>query len=561
MFLKSTSGLFSKQFSIFLLVALSLLFALPLGADSRSSPLNVLILHSYNEHIPWNKAFTQGLDDYLDTRGAEFSVFREYLDVYRSGSKSMDSELVEYLRMRYSGLEIDIVVGESDEAATFVDQYQSEFAPDAATIYFASQSLEEDDKHLSIVPDIPFVVQSGIDYAFEQNPDAKQVLIVQGNNPEAILSAQAMNQSIAVLDGVHSKVISDFTLQSLLEEINTFPASGIIFYTLVFEDQTGKTYSPRAFLGHIAASSKAPVYVNYSTLVGNGAVGGYVIAGEALAKNVLEAASGYALNGRFRRHYKATSEVFDWKSLKQHGIPLSRTPSSAKIINRPQGFIEENLYAAIAALAGVALLLILVIFLAVYFAKRNAKLLHLNLRLEQAQQALSQSNEHLNQLAMHDSLTGIYNRRAAMPLMNEAMKKVQVSTARYALMLIDVDRFKAVNDQYGHKIGDEVLMILSKRVSALLRVDDVFARWGGEEFLLLARIDKEGDAQVVAEKIRRNVEASEFDDEDLKVTVSIGVVLTVIGCSFDQLFQRADKALYQAKQQGRNRVHLAAHND
>lgn len=561
MFLKSTSGLFSKQFSIFLLVALSLLFALPLGADSRSSPLNVLILHSYNEHIPWNKAFTQGLDDYLDTRGAEFSVFREYLDVYRSGSKSMDSELVEYLRMRYSGLEIDIVVGESDEAATFVDQYQSEFAPDAATIYFASQSLEEDDMHLSIVPDIPYVVQSGIDYAFEQNPDARQVLIVQGNNPEAILSAQAMNQSIAVLDGVHSKVISDFTLQSLLEEINRFPASGIIFYTLVFEDQTGKTYSPRAFLGHIAASSKAPVYVNYSTLVGNGAVGGYVIDGEALAKNVLEAASGYALNGRFRRHYKATSEVFDWKSLKQHGIPLSRTPSSAKIINRPQGFIEENLYAAIAALAGVALLLILVIFLAVYFAKRNAKLLHLNLRLEQAQQALSQSNEHLNQLAMHDSLTGIYNRRAAMPLMNEAMKKVQVSTARYALMLIDVDRFKAVNDQYGHKIGDEVLMILSKRVSALLRVDDVFARWGGEEFLLLARIDKEGDAQVVAEKIRRNVEASEFDDEDLKVTVSIGVVLTVIGCSFDQLFQRADKALYQAKQQGRNRVHLAAHND
>ena len=552
-----TLGLLSTRFRILLAAMLVLLVVLSLSADNRPAPLNILIVHSYNEHIPWNKAFTRGLDEFLDQRGSEFNVFREYLDVYRSGAESLDSEFVEFLRARYADMDIDIVVGESDEAAAFVDQYQNEFAPDAATIYFASQSLEEDDKHLSIVPDIPYVVQSGIDYAFEQNPDARQVLIVQGNNPEAILSAQAMNQSIAVLDGVHSKVISDFTLQSLLEEINTFPASGIIFYTLVFEDQTGKTYSPRAFLGHIAASSKAPVYVNYSTLVGNGAVGGYVIDGEALAKNVLEAASGYALNGRFRRHYKATSEVFDWKSLKEHGIALSRLPSSAKIINGPDGFVEKNFYATISSLVGVALLLIVVIFLAVYFAKRNAKLSYLNLKLAQAQKSLSQSNEHLNQLAMHDSLTGIYNRRAAMPLVNEAIKKVQASNAKYALILIDLDSFKAVNDQYGHTVGDEVLMTLAKKVSGMLRSGDVFARWGGEEFLLLAHVEKQGDAQIVAEKIRCNLEGTGFGDENLKITVSIGVALTAQDVGFDELFQRADQALYQAKQQGRNRVQLA----
>lgn len=456
MLFKGTSGLFYNWLRIVLAAALVLLFVFALNADNRSSPLNVLIIHSYNEHIPWNKAFTNGLDDFLDNRGAEFNVFREYLDVYRSGSKTLNSEYVEFLRARYSEMDIDIVVGESDEAANFVDQYQSEFAPNAATIYFASHSFEEDSAHLAIVPDIPDVVQSGIDYAFEQNPDAKQVLVVRGNNPEAIRSAEAMERTIGSVKGVNSKVVSDFSLQSLLAEIKDFPASGIVFYTLVFEDKTGRAFSPRAFLGHIAAASKAPVYVYYSTLVGNGAVGGYVIDGEALAKNVLEAASGYALNGRFRRHYRATAEIFDWEQLKKHGIPVSKIPSSAKIINAPNGFVENNFYATVASLLAIALLLIVVIFLAVYFAKRNAKLLHLNLQLEQARQALSQSNEHLNQLAMHDSLTGIYNRRAAMPLVNEAIKKVNASKAKYALMLIDLDSFKIVNDRHGHTAGDQV---------------------------------------------------------------------------------------------------------
>lgn len=551
-------GLLSSRLRIFLAVFLALLIVFSLSAEHRASPLNILIIHSYNEHIPWNKAFTRGLDNFLESRGAEFDVFREYLDAYRSGSKTLDSEFAEFLRARYSKMDIDIVVGESDEAADFVDRYQHEFAPEAATIYFASHSYEEDDTHLAIVPDIPYVVQSGVDYALEQNPDANKVLIVRGNNPEAKLSAEAMEQTLGSIEKVNTSVASDFSLESLLEELKAFPASGVIFYTLVFEDNTGQKFSPRDFLGHIAAVSKAPIYVYYSTLVGNGAVGGYVIDGDALAKNVLEASSGYALNGRFRRHYRATSEMFDWNALKQHGIAFSSIPNSARIINRPEGFVEKNLYATVTTLGGIALLLIVVIFLAVYFAKRNAKLSYLNLQLEQAQKSLSRSNEHLNQLAMHDALTGIYNRRAAMPLVNEAMKRVQGSKAKYALMLIDLDSFKRVNDRHGHTVGDEVLMMLAKKVSGLLRSGDVFARWGGEEFLLLARIEQDDDAHIVAEKIRSKVEESEFGVDGLKVTVSIGVVLTATDSHFDALFQCADKALYEAKQQGRNRVQFAA---
>ena len=553
----SVSGRLFNLTRIPLVGVLVLLIALSLRADHPHDPINVLIVHSYNEHIPWNKAFTRGLDEVLESRGSEFNVFREYLDVYRSSSNALSVEFAEFLRARYANMDIDIVVGESDEAADFVAQYQEEFAPSAATIYFASYALEEGDKQLAIVPDLPEVVKTGVDYALEQNPDAKQVLIVQGDNPEAKLSAKAMMQTLAAVEGLHARVATDFSLQSLSDEVKEFPASGIIFYTLVFKDSAGQKFSPRAFLRHIASASKAPVYVNYSTLVGNGAVGGYVIDGEAVARNILEASADYALNGRFGRHYRATSEMFDWEALQLHGIALSKVPSSAKLIKLPNGFIEKNLYVAVATVIGVALLLVVVIFLAVYFAKRSAKLRYLNLRLEKAQQALSQNNEHLNQLAMHDSLTGIYNRRAAMPLLNEAMKKVPASRAQYALLLIDLDRFKEVNDQHGHKVGDTVLMVFAQRVSSLLRSCDVFARWGGEEFLLLVRVEKQEDAQAVAEKIRREIENSEFDENNLKVTVSIGVVLTAVDCGFDELFQKADKALYQAKKQGRNRVQLA----
>ena len=553
------TGLFSKRFLLLsFLAGLLFLILLPTRAAHPPDAVNVLIIHSYNEHIPWNRSFTRGLNSILDSRGSEFNVFREYMDVYRSSPKMSDKEFADYLRERYSGMNIDVVVGESDEAADFVANYQNAFAPDIPTIFFASRSYPQSDKSLAIVPNIPDVLEVGVSYAVEQNPDARQVLIIQGDNPEALMSSEALQQSFTALAGMELEIAKDFTLESLLERIKRFPKTGIIFYTLVFIDQSGQTFSPRAFLGQIANVSKAPIYVNYSTLVGNGAVGGYVIDGEALARNVLDAASVYVAHGRFVGSYQASSEVFDWNALRQHGIPLSKIPESAAIINRPEGFIESN-----ASLVIVLFLIALaffgaLIFLAVYLSRKNLELRTLNERLEQTKYSLNHTNAQLNQLAMHDALTQLYNRRAAMPLVNECIKKAGSSGKTFALMLLDIDHFKKVNDTYGHVTGDTVLKSFADIVSNLLRNEDVFARWGGEEFLLLVEVHNARDAEAVAEKIRREVEESNVGEKNLKITVSIGATLVAAGGSFDILIREVDAALYEAKSSGRNRVQFAS---
>ncbi len=158
---------------------------------------------------------------------------------------------------------------------------------------------------------------------------------------------------------------------------------------------------------------------------------------------------------------------------------------------------------------------------------------------------------------MVDPLTGAFNRRAYDMKINEEMSRFIRHQRPFSIMIVDLDKFKAINDNYGHAVGDICLKEVVKKVKTKLRTSDFFARFGGEEFAaILAETDAQGAAEV-AEKLREVVEQTEFihKKEKVKVTISIGV--TEAGPddkSIEPLFERADRALYDAKESGRNRV-------
>jgi len=118
---------------------------------------------------------------------------------------------------------------------------------------------------------------------------------------------------------------------------------------------------------------------------------------------------------------------------------------------------------------------------------------------------------------------------------------------------MDIDHFKKINDTYGHTIGDYVLAEVSQIVKTHIRGNDLFARWGGEEFLLVCRNTQIEQARLVAEKIRLLIASYEFD-HDINASASFGVATLRANETLEQLFNAADKALYQAKNEGRNRV-------
>ncbi|MCK1793778.1 sensor domain-containing diguanylate cyclase [Pseudomonas violetae] len=169
--------------------------------------------------------------------------------------------------------------------------------------------------------------------------------------------------------------------------------------------------------------------------------------------------------------------------------------------------------------------------------------------------ALTQANAELLKLATHDALTGVYNRRRFDEKLVESSLLYQRSGRPFALLLIDADHFKRINDTHGHAVGDEVLHQLSGLIKDTTRATDFVARYGGEEFaVLLPEVEAPESPDIVAEKIRAAVAEATFASVG-RVTVSIGVGLaTLSDTSTTSLIKRADQQLYKAKESGRNRV-------
>lgn len=176
------------------------------------------------------------------------------------------------------------------------------------------------------------------------------------------------------------------------------------------------------------------------------------------------------------------------------------------------------------------------------------------------QAAVTLRNKYLlaetKQLATLDGLTGCFNRRAFFELAEHELKRHQRLQKPFSLLMFDLDYFKTINDQYGHAVGDDVLMAVSARVKQACRNVDILGRSGGEEFVLLLPETSLNDALEIAERLRLaaqqplNTKAGE-----LRVTMSLGVTEAgALDETIDEVLERADAALYKAKRAGRNRV-------
>jgi diguanylate cyclase (GGDEF)-like protein len=175
------------------------------------------------------------------------------------------------------------------------------------------------------------------------------------------------------------------------------------------------------------------------------------------------------------------------------------------------------------------------------------------------ERALAQAGFYAEAAAV-DPVSGLYNRRYFHTRMQEELQRAQRQASSVGLLMIDVDDFKAVNDTYGHLVGDMVIRLIADVLRRSVRVFDICTRFGGEEFAVLMPGSGAEDAERIAERIRQRAEnctAAEPGLEALKVTVSIGLAVSRPESSPSDLIHRADLALYQAKRSGKNRVRAA----
>lgn len=174
-------------------------------------------------------------------------------------------------------------------------------------------------------------------------------------------------------------------------------------------------------------------------------------------------------------------------------------------------------------------------------------------RLAEAHAALALKSKELELHSVTDPLTGVYNRLR----LNDSLYKEIKRSLRYgtpvAVILLDIDHFKAVNDTYGHPAGDRVLVDVARLITERIRETDIFGRWGGEEFMLICTETSARNAQGLAEQLRQTIEGHAFAGIG-RCTASFGIAELGSEDTIEELIRRADDALYQAKKKGRNRV-------
>ena len=244
------------------------------------------------------------------------------------------------------------------------------------------------------------------------------------------------------------------------------------------------------------------------------------------------------------REHKYFSNLLDYSV---PVLPLEAAIASALML--PLQYEEEMLGVAVLASAQVDML-------------RPKQVDSLRVITDQAAISLKNALFHadIKARALTDGLTGLCNHKQFKSILSNEVKRYQSGMNPLALLIVDVDHFKKVNDTYGHQAGDEVLRGVAEVLRSTVREGDLPARYGGEEFGVLMASSDQAGAHLIAERIRQKVEATSFPSRSgpIKVTVSIGLA----SCTMDMkspsdLVERADQALYQAKAKGRNQTVIA----
>ncbi len=216
-----------------------------------------------------------------------------------------------------------------------------------------------------------------------------------------------------------------------------------------------------------------------------------------------------------------------------------------------QAYSEETTFRAL-AVSWAVLILLLLMYRLISLKIRLLRDNKLQAELFEVNDLLKLKNLEFSELARTDHLTGLLNRMGLRDALHEKVKEWRVNNAPFSLILLDIDKFKDLNDCFGHDEGDKVLKALANFLSESVRAGDDLARWGGEEFIIVCHNTELERAYLVAENLRRKLQATKLHSK-AQVTASFGVS-SAVQSNVDDMFKRADRALYEAKKQGRNKV-------
>lgn len=395
-------------------------------------------------------------------------------------------------------------------------------------------------------------------------------LIGDATHPESRLSMKRVEDNIPQDANIEIERL-DMPLQELLTKVKTLPKQSVGFFNLIFSDGQGNRIVPENALQLIADQAPFPIFAFHETMIGSGATGGFVAKGEDVGIQLIKESLLALENGPFyppRIVPAISTTLLDGYYMTKFHIPLNSQSHGTEIINRPAGLLTEYFYEFV--IAGALIIILSLMLTILFFHNRQRKKLtdelelineELEQRVSDRTQSLLEANNDLHrketeitQMMLTDMLTSLPNRRHFEEEVRREFKRSERQNLDLSIAICDIDHFKQVNDNFGHNVGDIVLTRLAKCIDETVRQSDFVARWGGEEFVILYIDSNRHTALKLAERVRLAVQALKFEETGSGITISIGISQRLQGDTLDDLMQRSDQALYQAKSNGRNQT-------
>ncbi len=564
--------------------SINLSFRPKINAMGHDDMKRVLIMNSYHERMTWTKDQVEGITETLLNSGYNINFSTEYMDWKNYATDENLQYLYDYCKYKYQKKEIDLILTTDDAALDFVLKNRKELFSNAAVVFCgvneegAKKITKGYDRVAGVIEQIDPTDTIGL--ALRLNPDVDRLYLLYDNTESGLTTGQLIiNKTSEKFPNLEVISCNDMDFKDILSEVEQLEDNSIVMITTYFSDKSNITMEMEYVSRSVSKSSNVPVYHLYDFGLNQGAMGGVMLSGELQGKYAanlaLRVLAGENMESVGFITPNCTRAALDYTQLDRFNLSKKNIPSNIEIVNKPFSFYET--YKSL-VLGVVAIIIMLVIFINILlFYIRSIKKMKKNLadsheELTQLYEELTASDEEMRQqydeileinekirmgeekvsyLAYHDILTGLPNK---LSLFEDGHNLFGPESGKAALLFIDIDNFKNVNDTMGHAFGDELIKNVSERLSNLLEDKNSIYRLSGDEFIIvLKNLKSSEEVQHIATNILSKF-SKEFEilGSVLHVSVSIGIVLyPEHGNNLEELLKYADIAMYRVKENGR----------
>ena len=543
--------------TVSLLYMLSTSFSLRMQGKSSvivdgSSSKHILFISSYTDSFESTKEQIKGMNEVFSNRN--ISLNEDFMDTKSYNSREHILNFYELLRFKVANhTKYDGVLIGDDAALLFIEEFGEELFPQTPIIFFGIDDPElakRMAKNPYITGSIEITYLSDtLKEALRLFPKTKKIVAVFDDTPTGAGNQKQLNDIIGdfseyTFEYINSSKLSRIQLQKAIEAVD---GDSIFLFLGFFDDADGNVYTLSSCAEMIGKYAHVPIFTKQIMSVGNGPFAGKIIdyeeMGRRAARNMCKVLDGDVKISEIPvyRPLKANF-YFDYPQLKQFGIHQWQLPKDSILVNKGHNYWSEFKKIVVPSASIFFFLGVLLIFVLSNY--REAQF---------TANTLERSQRELEFSAGHDYLTGLPNRMLAKKEIDRLINAHQP----FALMMLDVDDFKSINDFFGHLCGDEVLREIGRRLNALQTDGDFFAcRSGGDEFVLLYREStiEEGDTKIY---YIREVLSSPFVHDGKRIFIRLCIGLMNYDGngkpSANELVANADSALYKAKANGKNK--------